>query len=69
MHDTLADTILHRDKEGEQRKTEFHYRSIIRQLNYLAATTRPEIQFAVLQCTRFCDDPKMSHEKAVKRTI
>ncbi|MDA3833359.1 MAG: reverse transcriptase domain-containing protein [Spirochaetales bacterium] len=69
MHDTPADTILNRDSEGQPRKNEFHYRSIIGQLNYLAATTRPEIQFAVHQCARFCEDPKMSHEKAVKRIV
>jgi hypothetical protein len=69
MHDTPADEILHRDEDGQERKTEFHYRSIIGQLNYLAATTRPEITFAVHQCARFCDNPKMSHEKAVKRII
>jgi len=69
MHDTPADAILHRDEDGAERKTEFHYRSIIGQLNYLAATTRPEITFAVHQCARFCENPKMSHEKAVKRII
>ena len=69
MHSTPADTVLGRDKEGQERKNEFHYRSIIGQLNYLSATTRPEIQFAVHQCARFSSDPKMSHEKAVKRII
>ena len=69
MHDTPADAILTRDEDGQERKNEFHYRSIIGQLNYLAATTRPEIQFAVHQCARFCENPKMSHEKAVKRII
>lgn len=69
MHDTPADTILVRDTNGQQRKTEFHYRSVIGQLNYLASTTRPEIQFAVHQCARFSQDPKMCHEKAVKRIV
>ena len=69
LHDTPADTILKRDENGEERKTEFHYRSVIGQLNYLAATTRPEIQFAVHQCARFSQDPKMCHEKAVKRIV
>jgi len=69
MHDTPADSILHRDKDGEPRKTSFHYRSIIGQLNYLAGTSRPEIQFAVHQCARFSQDPKMSHEKAIKRIV
>jgi hypothetical protein len=69
MHDTPADVILHRDEDGQERKNEFHYRSVIGQLNYLAATTRPDIQFAVHQCARFCEQPKMSHEKAVKRIV
>lgn len=69
MHDTPADAILHRDKDGPPRKNEFHYRSLIGQLNYLAATTRPDIQFAVHQCARFCEDPKLSHEKAIKRIV
>ncbi len=48
---------------------EFHYRSVIGQLNYLAATTRPDIAFAVHQCARFCNDPKEPHVKAVKRIV
>ena len=69
MHDTPADNILSRDSNGLPRKNEFHYRSVIGQLSYLAATTRPEIQFAVHQCARFSQDPKMVHEKAVKRIV
>ena len=45
----------------------FKYRSAIGQLNYLAATTRPEIAFAVHQCARFCGDPREVHYKAIKR--
>ena len=45
----------------------FSYRSAIGQLNYLAATTCPEISFAVHQCARFCAEPKELHYKAVKR--
>jgi len=47
----------------------YYYCSLIGQINYLAATTRPEIQFAVHQCARFSQDPKMVHEKAVKRIV
>jgi histone deacetylase 1/2 len=69
MHDTPATEILHRDEKGAPRKNNFHYRSVIGQLNYLAATTRPEIQFAVHQCARFCENPKESHERAIKRIL
>ncbi len=43
--------------------------SIIGQLNFLAATTRSEIQFAVHQCARFVSDPRMGHEQAVKQIV
>jgi len=69
MHDTLADMVLQRDENGEERKNEFHYCSLIGQLNYLAATTRPEIQFSVHQCAPFSQEPKLCHEKAVKRIV
>ena len=69
MHDTPADNILSRDPNGLPRKNEFHYQSVIGRLNYLAATTRPEIQFAVHQCARYSQDPKMVHEKAIKRIV
>ena len=48
---------------------DFHYRSVIGQLNYLANTTRPDIAFAVHQCARFSNDPKDPHVKAVKRIV
>ena len=28
--------------------------------------TRPDISFAVHQCAKFCQDPKLLHEKAIK---
>jgi hypothetical protein len=69
MHDTPADVTLHKDKDGQERKTDFHYRSAIGQLNFLTASTRPELQMAVHQCARFSANPKLSHEQAVKRII
>ena len=38
-------------------------------LNYLANTTHLDIIMAVYQCTRFSKNPKLSHEKAIKRII
>jgi hypothetical protein len=69
MHDTPADKILYKDVGGQERKTDFHYRSAIGQLNYLCGSTRPELQVAVHQCARFSADPKLSHEQAVKRIV
>ena len=60
---------LHKDVNGISRKDDFHYRSLVGQLNYLTQLTRPEIQYAVHQCARFSDDPKHSHEVAAKRIV
>ena len=67
MHDTPANNILHGDKDGKKRVQQWNYRSVVGMLSYLAATTRPDILFAVHQCARFCSSPMRSHEEAVKR--
>jgi Reverse transcriptase (RNA-dependent DNA polymerase) len=65
-----ASTIrLHRDLHGIERREDWHYRSIIGKLNFLEKSTRPDIAYAVHQCARFSNDPKMSHENAVKRIV
>ena len=69
MHNTPANEKLHCNKNGAPKQTDFHYRSVTGQLNYLAGTTRPEIQFAVHQCACFCKNPKASHKQTVKRII
>ena len=48
-HDTPANIILTRDENGNKRKQEWHYCSVIGQMNYLAVTTRPDIIFDVHQ--------------------
>ena len=60
---------LKKDLDGPDRKHSWHYRSVIGMLNYLEKTTRPEIAFAVHQCARFCESPKLSHERAVHRIV
>jgi hypothetical protein len=61
--------ILHKDEAGPNRKQNWSYRSAIGMLNYLTATTRPDCLFASHQCARFSANPKLSHERAVKRII
>ena len=62
-------TFLTKDDTGEPRKENWHYRSLIGMLNYLVNSTQPELAYSVHQCARFCNNPKHSHEKAVKRII
>ena len=69
MHDTPADVVLTPDKDGPPRQDSFHFRSLVGQLNYLTASTRPDILYATHQLARFCNDPKRSHEVAAKRII
>ena len=59
--------LLHKDADGESRHNSWSYRKAIGMLTYLQGTTRPDISMAVHQCARFSQDPKLSHERAVKR--
>ena len=61
--------VLHKDEDGPERKQPWNYRSAIGMLNYLAASTRPDILYAVHQCARFAANPKLSHERALKRIV
>ena len=38
-------------------------------LGYLQGTTRPDIHMANHQCARFVNDPKLSHERTVKKIV
>jgi hypothetical protein len=44
----------------------WNYRSVIGKLNYLEKSSRPDISFAVHQCARYCQSPKVEHSAAVK---
>jgi len=57
---------LQPDDDGRPFDDSFHYRSVIGKLNFLEKSTRPDIAYAVHQCARFMENPKMSHGQAVK---
>jgi hypothetical protein len=62
----LSSHILRAHKESEKHNEKWHYRSVIGKLNYLEKSTRPDIAYAVHQCARFTEDPRVEHTKAVK---
>jgi hypothetical protein len=64
-----ATAILHADTDCLARQESWNYPSVIRQLNYLAQNSWPEISFTVHQCARFSKEPKALHEKAVTHII
>jgi hypothetical protein len=66
---TPATEILDADTDGLARQESWNYPSVIRQLNYFAQNSQPDISFAVNQCARFSKEPKDLHEKAVERVI
>lgn len=66
---TPAECVLHPDTSGAPRKDAWNYRSVIGKLNFLAQNTRPDISFAVHQCTRFCTKPTALHELAIKHIV
>ena len=55
------------DLENKDFKASWEYTSVVEMLIFLV-NTRPDIQFAVHQCTRFTHAPKMSHLYTVKKT-
>ena len=67
MHDTPENIILTKDEDGNGRKQEWHYYSVIGKMNYLSGTTIPGIVFFVHQCTNHSIDSKQSHEEDLKR--
>ena len=61
--------ILTKDKSGKEKQEKWNHRSLIGMLNYLVNTEYPELAYSVHQCARFCNEPKYSHEQAVKEII
>ena len=65
----MSPTLMTKDLTGKTRQEDWSYRSLIRMLNYLVNTTHPELAYSVHQCAIFYNDPKHSHEEAVKDIV
>lgn len=61
--------LLHKDLDGLLRYYDWNYRSLVGMLGYLQASTRPDISMATHQCARFNNDPKLSHERGIRRIV
>jgi len=59
--------ILQRDEEGPDHETVWDYSRIIGQLNFLGKSSRPDIAYAVHQCSRFAANPRTCHKHAILR--
>jgi hypothetical protein len=63
----VSNVVLHAHEGSPDHFEPWNYRSIIGKLNYLEKCSRLDISFAVHQCARFCERPKIEHTAAVKR--
>ena len=63
---TTISQILNRDKHGKAFDKSFHYRSIIGKLNCLEKGMKSDISYITHQCTRFYENLKESHTKAIR---
>ena len=63
---TVTTTLLHKDADGPDMNSEFHYRRVIGKLNFLEKSTRLDISVSIHQCARFSESPKRSHAEAIK---
>jgi hypothetical protein len=57
---------LRKDENSDPRLDDWNYRAVIGMMLYLSSNSRPDIAFAVNQCTRYCTNPTVNHEIAVK---
>ena len=57
---------LHRHTESQPFDGHFNYRLVISKANYLEKSTRPEIAYALHQCAKFFDDPRVKNGAALK---
>lgn len=66
---TVFYPLPNKDVDGPVRKTKRKCRGIIDMLGYLQGTTCPDISMPTHQYTRFKNDRKLSHERAVKKVV
>ena len=66
---TKVEAPLGIDVNGYEAKRDWpnSYTSVIGMMLYLASNTRPDISFAVNQCSRFTHNTRVPHKTAVKR--
>jgi hypothetical protein len=58
---------LVKENDGDPPNGAYNYASVIGMLQYLQGHSRPDITFAVSQCARFVQSPKLSHEEALEQ--
>jgi Reverse transcriptase (RNA-dependent DNA polymerase) len=63
----LSNVVLHAHEDSPCHIEPWSYRAVIGKLNFLEKSSRPDISYAVHQCSRFCECPKIEHTAAVKR--
>eukprot|EP00957_Ditylum_brightwellii_P209839 15363494-Ditylum_brightwellii.AAC.1 len=57
--------LLHKDLDVAKQQQDWHYCSVVCMMSYLQGLSRLEIVMAVHQCTRFSNQPMLSHKRVV----
>ena len=61
--------LLNKDEQGPPKKDKWKYRGLVGMLGYLQGTSSPDISMSTHQFARFNNDPKLSHERALKKIV
>ena len=59
--------IIHKDESSLGIKFVCNYRAVVHMLSYPQVYTQPEVSMAMHQCARFCNNPCLVHEHAIRR--
>ena len=62
---SVVKSLLHKYQEAPPRKRQWNYHAVIGMLNYIQASTQPDIAMVVRQCGRFCIKPIITNERAI----
>jgi hypothetical protein len=62
----LSSKMMQKFEASPAHTEDWHYQSVIGKLQYFEKSTRPDLAYAVHQCARFSENPRLDHSKAVK---
>ena len=63
----IGKPLPNKDLTETPQKEDWNYCTAVGMLTYLQANIHPEMSMAVHQPARFCNQPMLTHEKAIKR--
>eukprot|EP00957_Ditylum_brightwellii_P026657 2016461-Ditylum_brightwellii.AAC.1 len=59
--------LIHKGLEGPMQKQYLYYHGAVGSMSYLQGTSHPDTSRPTHQCAWFCNDPKLYHERAIRK--